>query len=90
LSCKVEHARKNNGKSGTAKGIPYATTPATGDDIHPGDTLELSPVTGGRFPIPADIPASAKNTLFYKTNGSGWLKFPVSKIAKKADVVLAN
>lgn len=88
LSCKIEKAHKvaKTGKMQPAE--DYTTEFVTGDQIHKGDTLELSPVTGGRFPIPAEIPKNAKNTLFYKTGGSKWLAFPVSKIAHKADVPL--
>lgn len=77
LTCKIEKAHKAP-KSGA-----YTTEEANGGQIHKGDTLMLSPVTGGRFPIPAEIPTSTKNTLFYKTGGSGWLAFPVKKIGKK-------
>lgn len=65
----------------------YTTEEAAGDNIHKGDTLELIPMTGGKFPIPAEIPAKAKNTLFYKTGSSGWLSFYVKNITKKPDVV---
>ena len=58
------------------------------DKIHNGDTLILTPVAGGKFPIPTEIPADAKNTLFYKTGGSIWLSFPVKEIGKKPDILL--
>jgi hypothetical protein len=51
--------------------------------VKKGTNLLLTPVTGGRFPIPAEIPDSARNTLFYKTAGSNWIALPVNKIAKK-------
>ena len=77
LSCKVDKVHK------AVKAGGYTADPAIGDQVHKGDTLMLSPVTGGRFPIPKEIPTSAKNTLFYKTGGSEWLAFPVKTIAKK-------
>lgn len=76
LSCKMERAHR------TTKNGNFITE-TDGSPAHKGDTLMLSPVTGGRFPIPKEIPANAKNTLFYKTGGSGWLSFPVKKIVKK-------
>lgn len=51
--------------------------------IHRGDQLMLTPLTGGRFAIPPEIPQSAKNTLFYKVAGSKWLAFPVKNIKQK-------
>ncbi len=79
LTCNIEKARKTtkNGKT------EYTGTTIGLDKIRKGDLLLLTPVTGGRFPIPAEIPQDAKNTLFYKTAGSAWLSFPVNKISKK-------
>lgn len=79
LSCRIEKAHKTTVK-GKVSYVGIETDIAT---IHKGDTLLLTPVTGGRFPIPAEIPEKAKNTVFYKTAGSGWLAFPVKKIEKK-------
>ncbi len=59
------------------------TKQITNDKIRKGDTLMLMPLTGGRFPIPAEIPETAKNTLYYKVAGSKWLAFPVKNITKK-------
>lgn len=87
LSCNMLKAHKITGKTkDIPKGIEYRTEAATGDQIHKGDTLELSPVTGGRFPIPDEIPKNAKNTLFFKTGGSHWLSYPVKKITTKPGV----
>lgn len=44
------------------------------------DTLELFPITGGKYPIPKEIPEAAKNTLFYKTTTGPWIALPVNKI----------
>lgn len=79
LSCNIEKAHKKtiNGKT------EYTHESFDMTSLHKGDTLMLIPVTGGRFPIPAEIPSKAKNTLFYKVNGSKWLSFPVNKITKK-------
>ncbi len=79
LSCNIEKAHKKttNGKTEYTHESFDVTT------LQKGDTLMLVPVTGGRFPIPSEIPAKAKNTLYYKVNGSKWLSFPVTKITKK-------
>ncbi|MCF8448244.1 MAG: hypothetical protein K9G49_00120 [Taibaiella sp.] len=79
LTCRIEKAHKVN-----TKGKPdYIVEELATDNIRKGDTLMLTPLTGGRFPIPTEIPEQAKNTLYYKVNGSKWLAFPVSKITKK-------
>lgn len=75
LSCKIEKAHKS--------GMGNYVTADDQSVAHRGDTLMLSPVTGGRFPIPKEIPDNAKNTLFYKTGGSAWLSFPVKRITKR-------
>ena len=77
LTCKIEKAHK------FAKSNVYSTETGDGSTVHNGDTLMLSPVTGGRFAIPAEIPTTAKNTLYYKVDGGKWLSFPVKKITKK-------
>jgi len=75
LSCKIEKAQK---AGGSYKGKEIAL-----DQIKKGNILLLTPLTGGRFPIPDEIPEKARNTLFYKTAGSSWIAFPVKKISKK-------
>ncbi len=75
LSCNIEKAVK--------KGKKYIGVPVEIEKIKKGQLLMFSPVTGGRFPIPAEIPENAKNTIFYKTSGSTWKAFPVKKISKK-------
>lgn len=79
LTCNIERANKVAG----SKSDEYTGTDIAIDKIKKGDLLLLTPVTGGRFPIPAEIPESAKNTLFYKVGGSAWMAFPVKKIVKK-------
>ena len=88
LGCNMVKAHKSAKKAGGhARGADYYTESVMPEQVHKGDTLELSPVTGGKFPIPAEIPADAKNTLFFKTGGSTWLSVPVTTITKKADIV---
>lgn len=81
LNCRMERAKKATGKH--AAGVNYVLNNTSAGDIHAGDTLMLSPITGGKFPIPAEIPADVKNMLFFKTGGSQWLSYPVNVIAKK-------
>jgi hypothetical protein len=89
MTCKIEKAHSVTGHdTNVPKGLDYGTEFVTGDQIHKGDTLALTPVKGGRYPIPAEIPATAKNTLYYKVGGSKWLSFPVKNIGKKPDVAM--
>ena len=87
LTCSISEAQKIvNKEPDVPEGIVYRTEQIPDGNIHAGDTLDVKPVAGGKFPIPAEIPADAKNTLFYKTGGSGWLSFPVKNIATKHDI----
>ena len=88
LTCRMEKAHKISGKSRMPPGKDYSIEAASGDQIHKGDTLMLTPVVGGKFPIPAEIPDTAKNTLFFKTGGSKWLSYHVSTISKKQDIAM--
>lgn len=89
LTCSISRAHKmlNKGHN-TPGGMDYSIERVTNDNIHKGDTLDLKPIPGGKFPIPGEIPNDVKNTLFYKTGGSGWLSFPVNTIGKKPDRVM--
>ncbi len=80
LGCNVQKAHKIKSKSKTAT---YRLEDVSMDQVHKGDTLMISPYTGGRFPIPNDIPASAKNVLYFQSGGNMWLSFPVKKITKR-------
>lgn len=89
MTCKIEKASKITGdRTNVPRGMDYRTRMVTGDDIKKGDTLMLTPIRGGRFPIPPEIPETAKNTLFFKTGGSKWLAFPVKTIGKKPDIMM--
>lgn len=89
MTCNMVKAHKIRKKDKSVPaGIDYTTEFAAGDAIHKGDTLQLTPMSGGKFPIPDEIPKNAKNTLYFKTGGSGWLSFPVKNISKKPDIVM--
>ncbi len=88
MPCNVEKVRKITKRTAaTPKGVYYTQLYGMGDQLKKGDTLMLTPQKGGKFPIPAEIPQKAKNTLFYKTGGSAWLQFAVKAIAKKQDIM---
>lgn len=86
LTCNIQRAHKINRKdSRNIPGMDYSIEEG-GEQLHKGDTVALTPVRGGKFPIPKEIPVTAKNTLYYTTAGSGWIAFPVKTITKKRDV----
>ncbi len=88
LSCNVAKAKKIvNRKYIRAEYREYEASVIAIDKIKKGDTLQLDPVTGGKFPIPKEIPETAQNTLFYKTGGSGWLSCHVDSIRKVPDII---
>lgn len=80
LPCSVKKA--HGIRSG--KKTVYNTKDITNDQVHKGDMLMLVPTPGGKFETPAEIPAMATNTLYYKiAGGTKWLSLKVSKIAEK-------
>ncbi|NCX96636.1 MAG: hypothetical protein EBX41_09585 [Chitinophagia bacterium] len=91
FNCNSEkaHALSASLKKKYPKGIDYETEPAAGDNIRKGDTLMLTPVIGGKFPIPAQIPANATNRLYYQTGNNGkWYYISVTKIGTKPDIAM--
>jgi hypothetical protein len=89
LSCRTEKAHHIERPAGMRPfgGMDYTLDPPDNKPFVKGDTIMLSPVTGGKFPVPGTIPASARNTLFYKTTGSDWKAFPVDSIGRKRDIL---
>lgn len=80
FTCQIDKAHKvvKNKKT------EYTTEAVQIDQVKKRDTLFITPLKGGRFAIPAEIPEKAKNTLFYKTAGNPtWQSFVVSSITKK-------
>ena len=89
LPCKIMNAHKVVCKSPDfPEGMDYTISHVKGDDIHVGDTLELTPMLRGNFPIPNEIPKDATNTLFYRAGKSAWQSFPVKEIAMKPDITM--
>ena len=88
-SCSMLRAYKMNLSAGSkpVSGSGYRLEDYNGKAPEKGDTLMLTPVTGGKFPIPAEIPVSSRNTLYYKTGGSGWKSFPIDTVVKKRDII---
>ena len=66
----------------------YTTNNLSLEKVKKNDTLELTPVPGGKYPIPAGIPENAANTLFFKTAKSGWMSLPVNNIKKQPDIIM--
>lgn len=89
MNCIVEKAHKlTKAELKTApSGSCYSMADVEAENVKKGDTLMLTPLRGGKFPVPAEIPASAKNTLYYKVAGGKWKPFPVKNITKKKDIV---
>lgn len=57
--------------------------------IKRGDTLELSPIYGGKHPVPAEVTADMTNRVFTKTAKSGgWIYLPVKKIIDRPKVAM--
>ncbi|MCD6062977.1 MAG: hypothetical protein K0R82_888 [Flavipsychrobacter sp.] len=85
IECSVAKAKKTKA---SAQGITYTAEAVSLGKIKKNDTLELLPVTGGKYPIPSSIPETATNTVFFKTAKSAWLSLPVKNIKKAKDIVM--
>lgn len=89
MTCSVEKAHKltKTELKDVPAGTCYSTADVAVEEIHKGDSLMLTPLRGGKYPIPTEVSAKSKNTLYYKVAGSKWLASPVKKIVKKKDIV---
>ena len=85
LPCDVAKAHRN--PHATEGQRWYTVEEIAINKIKAGDTLELLPVAGGKFPIPAEIPSSAVNTIYLKTKKTSWLALPVKNIRKHDEVM---
>jgi len=88
FTCNITKAHKivGNGRN-TPQGMDYYTENIAVEKISKGDTLELTPVAAGK-PAIVGMPQKTENTLFFKTNGSGWLSSPVKNMTRKRDIAM--
>jgi hypothetical protein len=78
-TCKMVKAHKmTQRRRDMPVGMDYTAELIDPGKVKMGDTLLLTPVAGGKYPIPGEIPANSKNTLYSKTHGSTIL--PASRI----------
>ncbi len=90
MSCSMAYVHKTNNKN-SSRFIPdanYITQNITDHVIKKGDTLQIMPVKGGKFPIPKEVDPNTNNVLYYKTMQSNWLSYPVKQINAKPDLVM--
>lgn len=91
LMCTIKKAHKISKANARnyPPGMDYMTENVNGDQIHKGDTLEVTPFSGGKVRVPGEIPQAAKNTLFYKVNGNNkWQSFAVKKMSTKRAIAM--
>lgn len=89
LPCKYEKAHKlAAGTKDMPEGVDYTTERIRPDAVKAGDTLLLTVLRGGKFPVPAEIKDNVQNTLFFKTNGSKWLPLAVTTLKKKQPIAM--
>ena len=85
---KVHKANKKNADHTSPAGFSYTLEDVTKHPLKKGDTLEISPLAGGKFAVPKEIPQDSMNVLYFKTVKSEWLSYPVKKITAMQDIVL--
>lgn len=88
--CVVAIARKNSNKHPKYEfgETWYDTQETTPDKVKKGDTLELTPMYGGKNTIPTEVTAAMKNRVFFKTEKSQWMFLPVNTCKKRPDIAM--
>ena len=56
--------------------------------IKRGDTLELTPLYGGKYSIPAEITDDMQKRVFFYTSKTGWLYLPVQSFIQRPQVAM--
>jgi hypothetical protein len=86
-NCRVDKAKKIvNPKKKLPFGLLYDTELVKLDSVKYGDTLMITPINGAQMSSPSEIADSVRNTLFFKTGNSKWIKLPVPNIIQKKAV----
>lgn len=81
MNCKVYSKPRVAGSA--AKQGPVEIGP---EQVKKGTTVQLIPTSGGKYPIPANMPPDLKKALFFKTASSGWMYLEVTSMTVKPDV----
>ncbi len=88
--CVVAKARKNNNRQPKYEfgETWYDTQEIAPDKVKKGDTLELTLMYGGKNTIPAEVIATMKNRIFFKTEKSQWMFLTVNTCKKRPDIAM--
>ena len=78
----------SNNDNGMPEPLNYEGVNTGNQDFKTGDTLELYPVSGGKHPIPAEVPTEKNNVIYYKTVNSKWLALPVDSITELPSIAM--
>lgn len=68
--------------------INYESVSGANKTYAKGDTLELYPVAGGKYPIPAEVDESKNNIIYYKTANTKWTALAVDSIIKLPTIAM--
>jgi hypothetical protein len=86
--CRISRARRMKYSNKDASSRWYDTEDITPEKVRRGDTLEIFPMAGGKFAIPAKVPRSVKNALVFRTGKNKWQYLPVTRIKTLPDVTM--
>ena len=85
-NCMVSRASRAAGKTAD-NGDWYTATEIDRNAIKKGDTLELTPLRGGKYAVPPGFD-DKNNVILFKTNKTDWLYLPVKNLTKRPDIIM--
>ena len=87
MICRIEKLAKKREKY-PSDSNPFTSTEIAPGKIKKGDTLQVTPIKEGKFPIPTEIPSNLENAILFKTNKSNWMHLAVKNFTRLPDIIL--
>lgn len=89
MPCKAEVAHRVERRTvGVPEGIDYQTKRVSLDRVAAGDTILLTVMSRGKYPVPDGITDGIKNRIYYEKQGSGLLFVPVPEFKTKQNIFM--
>lgn len=89
MPCKAEVAHRVDPRTaGVPAGVDYQTKRVNLDKVAAGDTLLLTVMSRGKYPVPDGITDDIKNRIYYEKQGSGLLFIQVPEFKTKQNIFM--